>query len=253
MDPATLIGIVVAFGLVIGSIMVSGDLMIFIDIPSMLIVGGGTIGAVLIQYPMANVTSVAKVIKHAFMTTPRDPNQVIQTILEFGNKARKEGILSLEPLLANVEDPYLRKGLQLTVDGMEPQAIQEVMETEISALEDRHASGVELMGAFAGFAPALGMIGTVIGLVLMLQNMNDPSAIGPAMAVALITTFYGAILANLFFIPVQGKLKGRSKYEILIKEMQLMGILSISRGENPRITAEKLSAYLPTKRRALTT
>ena len=139
----------------------------------------------------------------------------------------------------------MKKGLQLTVDGLEPQAIAEIMETEIAYLDERHETGAEIMGAFAAFAPAMGMIGTVIGLVLMLKTMEDPSTIGPAMAVALITTFYGAVLANLVFIPMQGKLKVRSKEEKLLKEMQLEGILSISKGENPRIIAEKLSSYLP--------
>ncbi|MFP4070709.1 MAG: motility protein A, partial [Desulfovibrionales bacterium] len=161
----------------------------------------------------------------------------------------REGILSLEPLLKDIDDDFLRKGLQLTVDGLEPQTIQEILETEISYLEDRHDSGAELMTIMGTFAPAMGMIGTVIGLVQMLQTMDDPSTIGPAMAIALLTTFYGAVLANLVFIPLAGKLKTRSREEILLREMIMEGVLSISKGENPRIIEEKLNSYIPPKLR----
>jgi chemotaxis protein MotA len=139
--------------------------------------------------------------------------------------------------------------LQLTVDGMEPQAIQEILETEIAYLEERHQTGADILATFGTYAPALGMIGTVIGLVLMLKTMNDPSSIGPSMAVALITTFYGAVLANLVFNPMAAKLKNRSKEEVLVRGMILEGILCISKGENPRIIEEKLNSYLPPKQR----
>jgi chemotaxis protein MotA len=135
------------------------------------------------------------------------------------------------------------------VDGLEPQTIQEILETEITSLEERHESGADILSVLGTFAPAMGMIGTVIGLVKMLKTMDDPSTIGPAMAVALITTFYGAILANLVFIPLSGKLRNRSKEEILLREMILEGVLSISKGENPRIIEEKLNSYLPPKHR----
>ena len=143
----------------------------------------------------------------------------------------------------------MRKGLQLTVDGLEPESIQAIMEAEIGNTEARHETGVDLLNALAAYAPALGMIGTVIGLVQMLQNMSDPSTIGPSMAVALITTFYGAVLANLVFLPMVGKLKHRSREEIHIMEMQMEGVLGISRGENPRIIQEKLSSFQPPKER----
>ncbi len=249
MDLATIIGIFLAFGLVASAIVVGGNPLVFINLPAMLIVIGGTIGATLVNYPLGHVVGVIGVVKNTFFTKSKDPATIIEQFLDYANRARREGILSLEPLLKEVDDDFLRKGLQLTVDGLEPQTIQEILETEISYLEERHETGAEILGIMGAFAPAMGMIGTVIGLVQMLQTMNDPSTIGPAMAVALLTTFYGALLANLVFNPMSGKLKTRSKQEVLGREMILEGILSISKGENPRIIAEKLNSYLPPKAR----
>lgn len=249
MDLATVIGIAMAFGLVISGIMSGSSLLVFVDFPSMLIVGGGTIGATLVNYPLPQMLGLMKVIKQGFLAKPHSPSQIITLFMDFANRARREGILALEPLLKDVNDDFLRKGLQLTVDGLEPQAIQEILQTEVSYLEDRHETGAGLLLTMGSLAPALGMIGTVIGLVQMLQRMADPSSIGPAMAVALITTFYGALLANLLFNPLAGKLKLRSKQEILIREMIMEGVLSISKGENPRIIEEKLNSYLPPKER----
>ncbi|MFP4083515.1 MAG: motility protein A [Desulfonatronovibrio sp.] len=252
MDLATIIGLILAFGLVGSAIVFGGSPLVFINIPSALIVFGGTIGATLVNYPLGHVLGVIGVIKQTFMTRVDNPSVIIEQFMDYANKARREGILSLEPILKDIDDQYLKKGLQLTVDGLEPQTIQEIMETEISYLEERHETGAEILGVMGAFAPAMGMIGTVIGLVQMLQSLDDPSAIGPAMAVALITTFYGAILANLVFNPMAGKLKTRSKEEILGKEMMLEGILCISKGENPRIIEEKLNSYLPPKIRRVT-
>ncbi len=249
MDLATIIGITISFGLVASAIIMGGSPLIFIDFPSMLIVAGGTFGATLVNYPLGTVLAVFGITRKTFTSTLESPQSIIDKFMEYANKARREGILSLEPLIKEIDDHYLKKGLQLTVDGLEPQAIQDILETEISYLETRHQTGAEIMAALGAYAPALGMIGTVIGLVQMLQTMNDPSTIGPAMSVALITTFYGALLANLVFLPMAGKLKNRSKEETLLKEMQLEGIIAISKGENPRIIAEKLSSYLPPKNR----
>lgn len=249
MDLATLIGLVVSFGLVIGGIVTGSSILLFVDIPSMLIVGGGTLGCSLVQHPLSNILGVVAVVKNTFFSRLDSPTDVITRFMDYANRARREGILSLEPLIKEIDDYFLKKGLQLTVDGLEPATIQEILETEISYLEQRHESGADIMATFANFAPAMGMVGTVIGLIQMLQNMSDPASIGPAMAVALITTFYGAVSANLIFLPMTGKLKTRSKEEVLIKEMILGGILSISKGENPRIIEEKLNSYLAPKMR----
>ncbi|WP_456324314.1 motility protein A [Desulfonauticus submarinus] len=249
MDLATIVGIVLSFGLVAGAIVTGGSPMIFVNVPSMLIVIGGTIGATLVNYPLGHVLGVMGVIKNTFFAKGDSPTQVIERFIDYANRARREGILALEPLIKEAKDPFLQKGLQLTVDGLEPQTIQEILENEISYMEERHELGSEILSIMGAFAPAMGMIGTVIGLVQMLQSMNDPSSIGPSMAVALITTFYGAILSNLIFNPMAGKLKTRSKEERLVKEMILEGILSISKGENPRIVEDKLNSFIPPKMR----
>lgn len=247
MDLATIIGILIAFGLVIAAL--GGDALLFVDFPSVLIVLGGTIGAVLVTYPLEHVLGVIRVVKKTFMSKVQDPAALISQFVDYAIRVRREGILSLEGHLKDIPDEFQRKGLQLTVDGLDPQLIQEILETEISCLEDRHLKGAEILQTFGSIAPAMGMVGTIIGLVLMLKRMDDPSTIGPAMAVALITTFYGAILANLVFIPMAGKLRVRSREEVLVRSMILEGILSISRGENPRILEEKLNSYLPPKER----
>lgn len=250
MDLATVIGIVMSFGLVLMAIVTGSTLLIYIDVASALIVLGGTVGATLVNYPLGQVIGVIKVFKKTVFSSVENPGTIIENFMEYANKARREGILALEPVLKELDDEFLKKGLQLTVDGLEPQTIQEILETEISYLEERHESGAEMVSTMGAYAPAMGMIGTVIGLVAMLQTMNDPSTIGPAMAVALLTTFYGALLANLVFNPMAGKLKTRSKQEVLIREMTMEGILSISKGENPRIIEEKLNCYLPPSTRA---
>lgn len=247
MDLATIIGIIVAFGLVFAAM--GKDIPMFFDLPSVLIVFGGTIGAVLITYPLGHVLGVMRVMKKTFQSKLDTPEMLIATFVEYATRVRREGILSLEPLLKDIPDDFFRKALQLVVDGLEPQMIQEILETEISCQEDRHALGAEILLCFGALAPAMGMIGTVIGLVLMLKSMSDPSTIGPAMAVALITTFYGAVLANIVFNPMAGKLKTRSKEEALLRGMIVEGVMSLSRGENPRILEEKLNSYLPPKQR----
>ncbi|WP_029896642.1 motility protein A [Desulfohalovibrio reitneri] len=249
MDLATVIGIVLAMGLVVSAILLGSSLLIFISAPSALIVIGGTIGATLVNYPLGSVLGVVGIFKKTFFSTVENPSEIIARFMDYANRARREGILSLEPLLKEIDDAYLRKGLQLTVDGLEPQTIEEIMQAEVDYLEQRHETGAEIVAAMGAYAPALGMIGTVIGLVQMLQSMSDPSTIGPAMAVALLTTLYGAILANLFFNPLAGKLKNRSREELLTRELIMEGILSISKGENPRIIEEKLNSFLPPKQR----
>jgi chemotaxis protein MotA len=249
MDLATVIGIILSMGLVVSAILTGSSLMIFISVPSALIVLGGTIGAAMVNYPMGYVIGVVGVIKNTFFSSLTPSSEIIVQFMEYANRARREGILSLEPVIKEIDDDYMRKGLQLTVDGLEPAAIQEILETENAFLAERHETGADVVAVLGTLAPAMGMIGTVIGLVQMLQTMSDPSTIGPAMAVALLTTLYGAILANLVFNPMAGKLKTRHKEENLQREMIMEGILSISKGENPRIIEEKLNSYLAPKDR----
>ena len=249
MDISTLIGIVVAFGLVIFSILLGGDGTWFINYPSVMIVLGGTMGATLLSYPLSEVLSVFKVAKNVFLHRPQIPSQLIPLIARFAKKARREGILSFESLLKDIDDPFLVKGIQMAIDGMESSSIEDVMTTEIQYLEERHRLGSEIFTTMGTFAPAVGMLGTIIGLVQMLMQLEDPSQIGAPMAVALLTTFYGTLLANLLFLPVAGKLKTRSKQEILVKQMVLEGVISIQSGDNHHIVEQKLKAFIAPKAR----
>jgi len=245
MDIATFVGTIATFILLVASILMCTSLSAFMDVPSVLIVLGGTVCATMINYPLPDVIRSIKIAQKAFFSKTLTVGEIIANFVNYASKARKEGILALESTIPEIQDDFLKKGLQLTIDGLEPQSITDIMETEIAWIEDRHRLGAEIFQTMGTFAPAFGMIGTLIGLVAMLQSMNDPSTIGPSMAVALITTFYGAVLANVLFLPISGKLKTRSKEETLIKEMILQGIISLSKGDNPRIIEQKLHSFLP--------
>lgn len=247
MDIASVIGLCVGFGLVLWSL--GANLMAFFDVASIMIVFGGTIGATLINYPLAEVLRVLSVAKKAILHKEESPAEIIRTLVKFAEKARREGILSLEQAAESLDDEFLKSGITLAVDGTEPEYIREIMTTEIDNIAERHKNGAAIMEAMGTYAPAFGMIGTLIGLVIMLRNMNDPSTIGGGMAVALITTFYGAVLANLVFMPIAGKLRLRSAHELLLKELCIQGIMAIQSGDNPRIVESKLKAFLsPSKR-----
>jgi chemotaxis protein MotA len=245
MDIATIVGILSATGLVLGAIFMGSGLNVFINIPSLCIVLGGTIGVTLIAYPLKDFLSVIKVVQKALFTKTISATELISKFTSFANKTRKEGILALEGEIKEVKDEFLKKGVQLSIDGLEPQQIQNILDTEIDFVRDRHKLGADIFTSMGTFAPAMGMIGTLIGLVQMLQSMDDPSTIGPAMAVALLTTFYGSLMANICCMPIAGKLKTRSKEEMLTKEMTIQGIISLSNGDNPRILEQKLLAFLP--------
>jgi len=206
-------------------------------------------GATLVNYPLSEVLSVFRVVKNVFLHRSQSPNKIIDLIVEFAKKARREGILSFEAQLKEIEDPFLVKGLQMAVDGMESTSIEEILTTELQFVQERHNLGSEIFTTMGTFAPAVGMLGTIIGLVQMLMQMDDPSQIGGPMAVALLTTFYGVIMANLLFLPVAGKLKTRSKQEILTKQMILEGIMSIQAGDNHRVVEQKLRAFISPKER----
>jgi chemotaxis protein MotA len=203
----------------------------------------------MINYPLSDVLGAVGIAKKVFFTTVRPVESVISQFVEFGSKARREGILALESDVKELDNKFLQKGLQMSVDGLEPQQIENILVTEVDYLRDRHQFGAEIFTTMATFAPAMGMIGTLVGLVQMLQSMDDPSSIGPAMAVALLTTFYGSVMANLIFVPIAGKLKRRSKEETLIMEMVVEGIISLTNGENPRILEQKMLSYVPPKMR----
>lgn len=251
MDLASVIGLVAGVGFIGFAILSSGNFLLFIDVKSMLIVGGGTIGATLLHYPLAEVLGVMKVVQKAFLHKEETPIGIIKTLVSFAETARREGILSLEQQAASLDDDFLKTGITLAVDGTEPEHIRDIMTTEINYISERHKLGASIFESMGLYAPAFGMIGTLVGLIGMLAQMNDPSSIGQNMAVALITTLYGAFLANLIFLPISGKLKNRSAGEILIKELCIEGIMSIQSGDNPRIVEDKLKAFVAPSMREL--
>lgn len=245
MDISTLIGIIAGMGLVLWGIMSTGQLGWFWSFSSALIVVGGTIAATFVAYPLNKVLETFKVVKKAFSNTDFKPGTIINEIIDLANVARREGLLALEEAVEQIQDEFLNKGVMLIVDGTDPELVKNILETELSFLEERHGQGQGLFDMMGTLAPAFGMIGTLIGLVVMLAQLDDPSTIGPSMAVALITTFYGSLMANLIFIPIAKKLKIKSREEVLLKEIMIEGLLSIQAGENPRIIEEKLKAFLP--------
>lgn len=250
MDIGTVLGITAGWVLVFVAIAQGGDIATFIDVPSMLIVAGGTMAATLVHFPLSEVLGVLGVVKNAFFHKSVSGPEMIAQIVRFADKARREGMLALEAEANNVSDPFLKKGLMLAVDGTAPEVIREVLTIELEGLEERHARGQQIL-KFAGSAsPAFGMIGTLIGLIIMLQNLSDPSSIGTGMAVALVTTLYGALAANIIFIPVAGKLEKRGEAEMLVRRLIMEGIMSIQSGDNPRIVEEKLKSFLAPKVRA---
>lgn len=249
MDLATIIGIISGVTLVVLTIIMGGSAAIFIHVPSMMVVFGGATAATLISFQLKEVLGVINVVRKAFFSEKTDNVALINQIVELSKKARKEGLLAIDKEVSQIDDPFLRSGMEMVVDGTEPELIRSIMETELSYLMERHKRGQEIFSAYGEYAPAFGMIGTLIGLIGMLQNLNDPSQIGGGMAVALITTFYGALAANLVFIPLAGKLKNRSEEEVLIKEMIIEGVLSIQFGEHPNTIQRKLMNFLSPKQR----
>lgn len=242
MDSATVFGILIGISLIL--LAIGQQLALYVDVNSVFIVGGGVIATTLICYPFRQVMSVLSVVKKAFVTRPMSPNDTISTLVRFAERARREGILSLDSATSEIDDPFLRSGIRLAVDGVEPEIIRSILETELSFVEDRHRRGQSIFLSMGTYAPAFGMIGTLIGLVAMLANLEDPEKIGPGMATALLTTLYGALIANLVFLPIANKLKERTAEEILIKEIAIEGIMAIQSGDNPRIVEQKLLVFL---------
>jgi chemotaxis protein MotA len=233
----------------IGAIMTGGPLTLFINIQGLMIVVGGTFGCILSNYSFKDVLGAFTILRKAFLHKETQYSKAIKQLIELSTKARKEGILSLQSHMININDDFLVKGIQMAVDGQEPESLKTMLYQEIEKLEERHEGGAEIFTTMAAYAPALGMIGTLIGLVQMLQTMDDPSTIGPAMAVALLTTFYGAVIANVMCIPVAGKLRLRSQSEVLLKTLITEGMDSIMAGENPRLMEQKLHAFIPPDQR----
>jgi chemotaxis protein MotA len=242
-DIATVIGFVLATAAVLGAILAGGSIVIFIDVASILVVGLGVISSVFIKWPMESITTLVTVFMKCLFYSPADIEGTISEIQTLAETARRESIFALEKV--EIADPFLKKAVSLAADNRPPAVISSILQLEIDAMEYRHKNGIGIMEGIGGDGPAFGMIGTLIGLVQMLQNLSNPSAIGPAMAVALLTTFYGAVLANAIALPVANKLSVRSKSEKIKMNIIVAGVLGIVAGENPRVIREKLDSFLP--------
>jgi chemotaxis protein MotA len=241
---STLAGFAFGIAAIVISIMMEGNLSNFFNIASIFIVLGGTIASTMISYPAKELKKIFALTKFVITKDKVDIKEDIETIIKLANLARKEGLLALEDAIGDMKDPFMKNGILLILDGTDPELIKSVLETEIFFMEERHTGARKIFESMASYAPAYGMIGTLIGLINMLVNLNDSDALGPAMAIALVTTFYGVILANLVFTPMANQLALRSKREQLQKEIIIEGILSIQDGENPRVIKDKLMAFI---------
>jgi chemotaxis protein MotA len=246
-DIASLVGIIAAFGIIGAAIAMGGPFILFVNVPSILIVVGGTFGVTLMRVTLADFLGSFKVGMKAFMFKIDNPTDLIEEAVEMANIARKEGLLALEG--REISNPFLQRGIGLCIDGHSPEIVNKLLSKDINLTIERHTKGADMFKAMATYAPALGMIGTLIGLVQMLSNMSDPSAIGPAMAVALLTTLYGAVIANAFAQPLSEKLLLISASEKLNKSLILESISAIQDGTNPRVMKQLLSAFLPESKR----
>lgn len=247
MDLATIVGLIGALALIIASMMLSGELGMFVNIPSVVIVVGGSAFAVMAKFGLGQFLGAFKVAGKSFMFKLDDPVELIDEIVELADLARKGGLLSLEG--KEVGSAFLQKGIQLLVDGHDPDVVKTMLSKDKNLAEERHLTGSSIFAALADMAPAMGMIGTLIGLVAMLANMDDPKSIGPAMAVALLTTLYGAVLANALCGPISDKLKLRAAEEALVKNLIIDALLAIQGGQNPRVIDSMLRTYLPEGKR----
>lgn len=244
MDKATLIGLIMGTVLVLGSIMVGGELTPFLDVPSLMITVGGSIAATLINFPMNKVFTVFGVVKKCFLVSLPTPQELIDQFKQMATTARRDGLLALESEIEGIKDTFFRRGLEQVVGGASREELESSLETEMAYIELRHQTGKKIVDGIAAAAPAFGMIGTLIGLVQMLRTLDDPSKIGGGMAVALLTTLYGAVIANMFCIPLAGKLESRSQEEMMIRQIMVSGLGALVEGNAPRAVEQKLLAFI---------
>lgn len=249
MDLATLVGSIAIFAVVVIGMLIGGPLKPFWDPPSVFITLGGTLFSTMMSYSMRTFLDVMKITKQAFLAPEEDISETINTIVRFADKARREGLLALDEDANDLKDPFLQKGIRLVVDGTTQELVRNILETEIAFVSDRHKVGQSVFETIGAMAPAFGMLGTLIGLIQMLLKLNNPEEIGPGMAVALVTTFYGSVIANMFALPIANKLKNRNAREVFVKQAIVEGVLSIQAGDNPRVVQEKLKSFLSPRER----
>ena len=252
MDKATLIGLVLGIGAVLGGqTLEGGKVQSIMQLTAAIIVMGGTFGAVFVSFPFHDVIGGFKGIKKIIKEPAQDPYQIISQITNYANKARKEGILSLEKEVKNVQDSFLKKALTMAVDGVEPNMIREAMGTELEYLDEHGKVHAKVFKSAGGYAPTIGILGAVLGLIHVMENLNDPSKLGAGIATAFVATVYGVGSANLLFLPIATKLDLRHRHEMIVREMILEGIVAVSTGENPRLIEEKLTSFLSEKQKSI--
>lgn len=254
MDRSTVFGLLATAALLIG-VMVAGvgiAVDVFWRIPSLALVIGGAVLTTVVAFPLARLRMLWPVLRNAFYVRTRSPRESIITLVALSEIARRKGMLSLEGPVSGLEDDFLKRGVQMAIDGMDTDFIRSTMQAELESMELRHLEGKQMVEQVGRSAPTFGMIGTLIGLVVMLGEMNDPSRIGPGMAVALLTTLYGLVLANVFCLPVARKLGHRSREELLDRAVVIEGVLALQAGEHPRVMATRLQSFLPPASRAVT-
>lgn len=251
MDLMTIVGLIVGFTAIIGGmILEGGHLGSITQLTAAIIVVGGTAGAVFVSFPLTTVVLGVRNLKKAFFNSRSNPEALIEEILECSAIARKEGLLSLETRIEDSKDQFFRKGLQLIIDGTEPDVVRNILEVEIDNTEEQGISSAKVFEAAGGYSPTMGIIGAVLGLIHVMENLADPSKLGSGIAVAFVATVYGIGLANLVLLPIANKIKFKIKQESLLKEMLIEGFIGLSEGENPRLLSEKLEGYLSEKQRA---
>lgn len=250
MDITTLLGLLVGFGALIASVFIEGgELSALVNISGAVIIFGGTLGATLVSFPQRTVMKLPKLITLAFKGQDLSPEKLIDFFTELASQARREGLLSLEERAQAIEDPFLRKGIMLVVDGVDPSMVREILRAERESMAHRHQEGYSMLEAMGGYAPTMGIIGTVMGLVHVLSRLEDPSQLGAAIAVAFIATLYGVMTANLIWLPLASKLKKRSEAEMFLREIMTEGILAIQAGHSPQIVGEHIRAFIEPKLR----
>jgi chemotaxis protein MotA len=251
MDPGTLLGVVIAvLAILVSMIMEGGKPGELLLIPPIIIVFGGTIGAAMAGGGLKDFTSGFARIKVALFNKTSPNDDAVRTLVGFAERARRDGLLALEETARTIEDPFLRKGIELAVDGTDPEELRDIMEADIQATRAEHQHGIKLFADMGGYAPTLGIIGTVIGLVHVLSSLDDPSELGHLIAGAFVATLWGVMSANVFWLPISKKLKRVAEIELRRKDMLLEGIMAIQAGSNPRVIEQKLMAFLPAKERA---
>ncbi len=251
MDILTVVGLLVGFGAILGGqVLEGGSMHAIMQATAGIIVVGGTLGAVFINYPLSTVMLSVKNLKKAFFNSGSDPRQIIKTLSELAGIARKDGLLALEGRIKGIKDPFLRKGLQLVVDGTEPKLTREILEIDISYTEEYDLGSTKVFESAGGYAPTIGILGAVMGLIHVMENLADPSKLGSGIAVAFVATVYGVGSANLIWLPLAGKMKVKVREENIVKEMMVEGLIALSEGENQRRVEEKLAGFLKSAEKA---